>query len=158
MATKADTFAQKGVAFGIPYALVDGNDVLAVYKAVKQAIDHARKGNGPSLIEAYTYRMGPHTTSDDPSIYRTKEEEDAWAKKDPLIRFKAYMISKGYWSEAEESAYLEELDTYIGDVFRKVESYGAEVALEEIFEHTYKELTDELKEQIKEHKQFMEEL
>ena len=156
-ATKADTFAQKGVAFGIPYALVDGNDVLAVYVAVKKAIDHARAGKGPSLIEAYTYRMGPHTTSDDPSIYRTKEEEQTWALKDPLIRFKAYMIDKGYWSETEEKAYLEALDTYIGDVFRKVESYGAEVALEEIFEHTYETLTDELKAQINEHKTFMEE-
>ncbi len=158
VATKAETFAQKGVAFGIPYALVDGNDVLAVYKTVKTAIDRARKGEGPSLIEAYTYRMGPHTTSDDPSIYRTKEEEDAWAKKDPLIRFKAYLINKGYWSEKDEEKYLEELDTYIGETFQKVESYGANVELEEIFEHTFAELTPELKEQIDEHKQFLKEV
>ncbi len=158
IATKAQTFAQKGVAFGIPYALVDGNDFLAVYKTVKTAVDNARKGEGPSLIEAYTYRMGPHTTSDDPSIYRTKEEEEAWAKKDPLIRFKAYLINKGYWSDKEEEKYLEELDKYIGETFQKVESYGANVELEEIFEHTFSELTPELKAQIEEHKEFLKEV
>ncbi len=158
VATKAQTFAQKGVAFGIPYALVDGNDVLAVYNTVKQAVERARKGEGPSLIEAYTYRMGPHTTSDDPSIYRTKEEEAKWAKKDPLIRFKAYMINKGYWSEKEEEKYLEQLDKEIGETFQKVESYGAIVELEEVFEHTFAELTPELKEQLKEHQEFLKEV
>lgn len=155
VATKAETFAQKAVAFGIPFVKVDGNDVLAMYNAVKTAVERARKGEGPSLIEAFTYRMGPHTTSDDPTIYRTKKEEEAWAKKDPLIRFKAYLINKGYWSEKDEEKYLEELDQYIGETFQKVESYGANVELEEIFEHTFHELTPELKEQIEEHKEFL---
>ncbi|HLT00032.1 MAG TPA: thiamine pyrophosphate-dependent enzyme, partial [Acholeplasma sp.] len=74
-ASKSESLAQKGVAFGIPYVQVDGNDMLAMYVVAKEAMDRARKGEGPTLIEAFTYRMGPHTTSDDPSIYRTKEEE-----------------------------------------------------------------------------------
>lgn len=158
VATKAETFAQKGVAFGIPYLRVDGNDILAVYAAAKDAIERARKGEGPSLIEAFTYRMGPHTTSDDPSIYRTKEEEDKWAKKDPLIRFKKYMINKGIWSNEEEEKFLAETEAFIGETFQKVEGYGAKVELEEIFEHTFAEMTDELKEQMAEHKAFLEEV
>ncbi|HHT39932.1 MAG: pyruvate dehydrogenase (acetyl-transferring) E1 component subunit alpha [Acholeplasmatales bacterium] len=157
-ATKAETFAQKGVAFGIPYALVDGNDPLAVYKTVKTAIERARKGEGASLIEAYTYRMGPHTTSDDPSIYRTKEEEASWAKKDPLIRFKNYLIKKGYWSEKEEESYLETIEKEIGETFQKVESYGAKVELKEIFEHTFAAMTPELKSQMEEHEEFLKEV
>ena len=157
-ATKAESFAQKGVAFGIPYVKVDGNDVLAVYAATKQAIERARKGEGPSLIEAFTYRMGPHTTSDDPSIYRTKEEEDKWALKDPLIRFRKYLVSKGIWSDNEEEKYLAEIDEFIGETFKKVESYGAIVEIEEIFEHTYAEMTDDLVEQMNEHKAFLEEV
>lgn len=156
-ATKAETFAQKGIAAGVPYALVDGNDMLAMYVATKEAVDRARKGEGPTLIEAYTYRMGPHTTSDDPSIYRSKEEENEWAKKDPIKRFKQYLIDKGHWSEKEEEKLQEEIAKEVNDTFKKVESYGAQVDLKEIFEHTYAEWTPQLKEQYEEHKKYLEE-
>lgn len=156
LASKAETLAQKGAAFGIPFVRVDGNDMLAMYVVSKEAIDRARKGEGPTLIEAVTYRMGPHTTSDDPSLYRTKEEEQEWAKKDPIIRFKKYLIDKGLWSEKEEEKYVEEVNQIINDTFRKVESYGADVKLEEIFEHTYAEWTDELKEQYEEYKEYLD--
>lgn len=153
--TGAETFAQKAVAFGAPFVQVDGNDFLAVYVAVKEAIDRARKGEGPSLVEAYTYRMGPHTTSDDPSIYRTKEEEQSWDHKDPILRFKAYLINKGLWSEEEDKALIEAVNKEINETFRKVESYGANVDLIEIFEHTYQEMTPQLKEQYETHKAFL---
>ncbi|VEU83115.1 pyruvate dehydrogenase (acetyl-transferring) E1 component subunit alpha [Acholeplasma hippikon] len=155
-ASNSETLAQKGAAFGIPFVQVDGNDMLAMYVATKEALDRARKGEGPTLIEAFTYRMGPHTTSDDPSIYRTKEEENSWVEKDPITRFKTYLINKGYWSEAEDAKLIEEVNTEIGETFKKVESYGANVELIEIFEHTYAEMTPQLKEQYEEHKKFLE--
>ena len=156
-ATKAETLAQKAYAFGIPGIQVDGNDMLAMYVAAKEAIDHARDGHGPYLIEAYTYRMGPHTTSDDPSIYRTKEEENAWAEKDPIKRFKAYLLNKGYLTEAEDEKINEEHNAFVNDVFKKVEGYGGQVELNEIFEHTYAEWTPQLKEQYEAYKKFLEE-
>src|SRR5690554_7382265 len=155
-ASNSETLAQKGAAFGIPFIQVDGNDMLAMYVATKEALDRARNGEGPTLIEAITYRMGPHTTSDDPSIYRTKEEENEWAEKDPIKRFKAYLINKGYWSEEEDAKYIEEVNTEIGEAFKRVESYGANVELIEIFEHTFAEMTPQLKEQYEEHKKFLE--
>ena len=155
--TGAETFAQKAVAFGAPFVQVDGNDILAVYVVVKEAIERARKGEGPSLVEAYTYRMGPHTTSDDPSIYRSKEEEQSWEDKDPIKRFKTYLINKGFWSEKEDEALIEEVNKEINETFRKVESYGANVELIEIFEHTYKEMTPQLKEQYETQKAFLKE-
>src|SRR5690554_5522496 len=157
-ASNSETLAQKGAAFGIPFIQVDGNDMLAMYVATKEALDRARNGEGPTLIEAVCYRMGPHTTSDDPSIYRTKEEEQEWAKKDPIDRFKKYLIQKGYWSEEEDQKLVEEVNTEINDTFRKVEGYGAKVDLQEIFEHTYAEWTPQLKEQYEEHKAYLESL
>lgn len=157
-ATKAETLAQKSYAFGIPGIQVDGNDPLAVYVAVKEAADHARSGKGPVLIEAITYRMGPHTTSDDPSLYRTKEEEQEWEKKDPLVRFKQYLIDKKVLTEKEDKKLDEEYNDYVNEVFQKVEGYGANVELEEIFEHTYADWTPQLKEQYEAHKKYLEEV
>lgn len=155
-ATKAETLAQKAVAFGIPGIQVDGNDILAMYVATKEAVDYARAGKGPVLIEAVTYRLGPHTTSDDPTIYRKDEEVKAWEKKDPMIRFKQYLVDKGYWSEEEEQKLQEEQTAYVGETFKKVEAKG-EGKLEDIFRFTYKEMTPQLKEQYETHKKFLAE-
>lgn len=155
-ATKAETLAQKAVAFGIPGIQVDGNDVLAMYVATKAAVDHARSGKGPVLIEAFTYRLGPHTTSDDPTIYRKDEEVKEWEAKDPLIRFKKYLIDKKYLTEKEAQKLDEENETYVGEVFRKVEANGA-ANLEDIFQFTYAEWTPQLKEQYETYKKFLEE-
>jgi len=98
--TAAKTLAQKGIAAGIPSVLVDGMDPLAVYAATKDARERAVNGEGPTLIETYCYRYGPHTMAgDDPTRYRTSETDDAWAKKDPLIRFRKYLEAKGLWNE-----------------------------------------------------------
>lgn len=155
-ATKADTLAQKAYAFGIPGIQVDGNDVLAVYAATKEAVDYARKGNGPVLIEAVTYRLGAHTTSDDPTIYRKDEEVKAWEKKDPMIRFKKYLIDKGYWTEEEDQKLEEENTTYVGETFKKVEQTG-DAELIDIFKYTYKEMTPQLTEQYEYIKNFLKE-
>src|SRR5690554_8139104 len=84
--TKAETLAQKAVAAGIKGIQVDGNDLLAMYVAMKEAAAHARSGKGPVLIEALTYRIGAHTTSDDPSLYRDEKEVEEWKAKDPIER------------------------------------------------------------------------
>src|SRR3989344_5429685 len=98
----AQTLAQKAVAAGIPGLQVDGNDVFAVYKATKDALEAIGKGEGPRLIEMVTYRMGDHTTADDAKRYRPAEEVEAWRQKDPIIRLKKYMLAKGSWTEQEE--------------------------------------------------------
>ena len=102
--TAAPTLAHKAVGYGFPGFRCDGNDVLATYVVSKQAVDRARRGDGPSLIEAMTYRMEAHTTSDDPSRYRTDAEEAAAAEADPLVRYKLFLEREGLWSDgfAEE--------------------------------------------------------
>lgn len=155
-ATKAETLAQKAVAFGIPGIQVDGNDALAMYVATKEAAKHARSGKGPVLIEAVTYRMGPHTTSDDPSIYRKDEEVEAWAKKDPIARFKTYLIDKGLWDEDKEKELKEENKAFVTKTFKKVEQSG-DTVLEDIFKYTYKEMTPQLTEQLEDYKAFLAE-
>ncbi|MUV38163.1 Pyruvate dehydrogenase (acetyl-transferring) [Lentibacillus sp. JNUCC-1] len=99
--TNAKTLAQKAVAAGIPGIQVDGMDPLAMYSAVKVARDHALAGKGPVLIEALTYRFGPHTMSDDPTRYRKDEELEEWEQKDPLVRMNKYLEAKGLWSEEQ---------------------------------------------------------
>ncbi len=154
-ATKAVTLAQKAVAFGIPGIQVDGNDVLAMYVATKAAVDYARAGKGPVLIEAVTYRLGPHTTSDDPTIYRSNEEVAEWELKDPMIRFKKYLIDKGYWTEEEDQQLEEENLKFVGDTFKRVETSGLS-KLEDIFQYTYAEMTPQLTEQLKNYKEYIE--
>ncbi|EOT29730.1 pyruvate dehydrogenase (acetyl-transferring) E1 component subunit alpha [Enterococcus saccharolyticus] len=104
----ATTLAQKAVAAGIPGIQVDGMDPLAMYTVSKMARDWSIAGNGPVLIEALTYRYGPHTLSgDDPTRYRSKEMDDEWTAKDPLVRFRKYLEAKGLWTEAKEEEVIE---------------------------------------------------
>lgn len=106
--TAGKTLAQKGVAAGIPSVLVDGMDPLAVYAVTKDARERAVNGGGPTLIETYCYRYGPHTMAgDDPTRYRTSETDDEWAKRDPLIRFRKYLEAKGLWNEEKETEVIE---------------------------------------------------
>ncbi|WIV13392.1 pyruvate dehydrogenase (acetyl-transferring) E1 component subunit alpha [Proteiniborus sp. MB09-C3] len=149
--TKSKTLAQKALAYGIPGIQVDGNDVLAVYAATKEAVERARNGEGPTIIEAVTYRLGPHTTSDDPTIYRDVSEVTEWEKKDPIDRFKKYLIDKGLWSEDKDKSKYEEYENYVGETFKKVEGSGF-VPLEDIFKYTYAEMTPNLIEQYEEYK------
>ncbi|HJM39265.1 MAG TPA: thiamine pyrophosphate-dependent enzyme [Planctomycetota bacterium] len=99
--TGSETIAAKGEAYGIPAVRVDGNDVLAVYKVVLNAVKRARAGEGPTLIEAVTMRMGGHSTSDDPSRYVPKEMTEEWKTKDPRKRFEAWLISEGHATSEE---------------------------------------------------------
>lgn len=100
--TNAEYIAHRGIGFGIPSYIVDGNDVLAVYKVLSECVSQARAGKGPSLIELITYRMGPHTVSDNPRRYRSKAEEEAWQQKDPLSRFRRFLLNNAIITPSEE--------------------------------------------------------
>ncbi len=153
--TRAETLVQKAVAAGIPGLLVDGNDLFAMYVAAKDAVNRARQGGGPTLIEAYTYRLGAHTTSDDPTKYREDSEVEAWLDRDPLKRMKAYLINKGSWSEKQDQALSHEYGEEALEVFRKVEATG-ETKLEDIFNYHFKEMPDHLREQYEEYVEYLD--
>lgn len=119
----AKTIAQKGVAAGIPSVQVDGMDPLAVYVATKTARERALKGEGPSLIETVCYRYGPHTMAgDDPTRYRTSEDDSAWALKDPLVRFRKYLEAKGLWNDAKEEEVIERAKEDIKIAIKKADA------------------------------------
>jgi pyruvate dehydrogenase E1 component alpha subunit len=132
--TGSRTIAQKALAYGIPGLQVDGNDVLAVYAACSEAAERARAGEGPTLIECVTYRLGVHTTADDPTKYRTAEEVAAWEKKDPLTRFTAYLKKKRLLDEGLE----DEVDKEIAAAIHRFEALGPAKPLT-MFEHVYAE-------------------
>ena len=95
--TASETIAQKAIAYGMPGIQVDGNDVFAVYHAATEAVQRARSGGGPTLIEAVTYRIGPHTTADDPTRYRDGDEGGAWQQRDPIERLRLYLSERNAW-------------------------------------------------------------
>ena len=108
--TASETLAQKGLAQGVTGVLVDGNDALAVYAASHWAIERARRGDGPALVEALTYRVGAHTTADDPRRYQPPEEIDEWRRRDPLPRMRRYLEERQLWDEdAQREAVREAL-------------------------------------------------
>lgn len=151
--TNSINLAAKSVAFGIPGIKVDGNDFFAMYLAYQIASQHARSGKGRLLIEAFTYRLGAHTTSDDPSKYRKKEEEAAWALSDPLIRLKRYMEKSGIWDIDEEKLkeeYKQEVDRQFVDA-ESNKSYP----LDDVFKYMYSDMPDELVRQKAEYEQFL---
>src|SRR5499426_1694801 len=107
--THSRTIAQKALAYGLPGIQVDGNDLLAVYAASREAVERAREGDGPTLIECVTYRLGVHTTADDPTKYRSEEEVKDWERKDPLTRFSAYLEKKNLLESGLEARIDEEI-------------------------------------------------
>jgi pyruvate dehydrogenase E1 component alpha subunit/2-oxoisovalerate dehydrogenase E1 component alpha subunit len=120
--TASKTIAVKGRAYGMKSVRVDGNDVLAVYKVLSDAAERARRGEGPTFVEALTYRIGAHSTSDDPTRYRSDAEVEAWKRKDPVDRLAKHLRSLGAIDEASEKALDEELAAEIGDVIKRVEA------------------------------------
>lgn len=154
--TKSETLAQKAIAYGMQGIQVDGNDVLAMYAIMEEARKRAIEGIGTTLIEAVTYRLGPHTTSDDPTIYRSDEEVEEWKTKDPLLRFRKYLTNKKLWNKEKEEALVKELNDFVGETFKKVET-SAPVTVDDVFDYTYATLTDELKKQKAYYKQYLKE-
>ncbi|MCL5106062.1 MAG: pyruvate dehydrogenase (acetyl-transferring) E1 component subunit alpha [Candidatus Marsarchaeota archaeon] len=140
----AQTLAQKGIAAGIKCIQVDGNDVIGVYKAVKDALESAR-GNVPVIVEAVTYRLGMHTTSDDPSKYREKAEEDAWKAKEPFIRLNKYLRARDAWDDAKQAQAEQEFSAIIDQAIAKAEAFKPDP--KSMFEHVYSFMPDVLEQQ-----------
>ncbi len=153
--TASDSLAVKSIAYGVKGIQVDGNDFLAMYKAVQESIKACKNGEGAILIEAVTYRKGAHTTSDDPSKYRTKEEEELWDKRDPLKRLKALLVSKGLWSEEQEDIIITQYKDEVDRQFIEAENWG-EYPKEDIFKYLYSETPDELLEQERDYNKFLD--
>lgn len=145
--TAAPTLAQKAVAYGFPGIMVDGNDVLAMYMATQEAVGRARRGEGPTLIEAYTYRMGNHTTSDDAKKYRLEEELKEWEKRDPLVRLKAYLMNRGMLDERQEETILGEAKEETERIVVEAERFPRPT-VDDVFKHTYAQMPRTLTEQL----------
>lgn len=152
--TAAETYASKAIALGLPAIRVDGNDPLASYEAMQEALDHARSGKGPILVEFLTYRQGPHSTSDSPRVYRTEEYEKEMLKKEPNARFRKFLKDKKLWDDKKEAKMIEEIDAQVMEAYNKSLSMLKE-ELDEVFDYTYATLTEELIEQKEEARELL---
>ncbi len=146
MQTASETIAVKALAYGMPGLRVDGNDVLGCYVAAAAAVARARRGEGPTFLECLTYRLGGHSSSDDPSKYRDEREALAWEKKDPLKRHRAWLVARGEWDDAREEAFLAVAGKRITDAIAAVEAAPAP-ALETLFSDVYATLPPHLADQ-----------
>jgi pyruvate dehydrogenase E1 component alpha subunit len=144
--TACKTFADKAIAYGMPGVRVDGNDVLAVYQAAKEARDRAAKGLGPTLIESVTFRLGPHSSSDDPKRYQAPELLESWKQKDPIERFRGYLKSKKHWTKAWEDDLTQSINDEITAAVEAAESTPPP-AIETLFDDVYASLPKHLQEQ-----------
>jgi len=146
------SFAARGLGLGIPGIRVDGNDLLAIYAATRWAAERARSGHGPTLIEHVTYRGGAHSTSDDPSRYRPKDEWAAFPLGDPMDRLVQHLVKLGYWTDQEHTALEAEMKTVVDDAWKEAVSFGTMteppfLGADLMFEDVFKEMPDHLKKQ-----------
>jgi pyruvate dehydrogenase E1 component alpha subunit len=145
--TAAKTLAQKAVAAGIPGIVVDGMDPLAVYAATREARVRAINGEGPTLIETLTYRYGPHTMAgDDPTRYRTSDLDNEWEKKDPLVRFRKFLETKGLWSEEKETEVIEQAKEDIKEALKQADA-APKQKVTDLMSIMYEDMPQNLKEQ-----------
>ncbi|GGJ69540.1 thiamine pyrophosphate-dependent dehydrogenase E1 component subunit alpha [Deinococcus aquiradiocola] len=144
--TAARTLASRGEGYGMPAVRVDGNDLLAVHHVTAEAVARARRGDGPTLIEAITYRILPHTSSDDPARYRDEVQAEAWKRRDPGLRLRAYLTREGAWDERQEDDLVREVDA---ELRAAVHDADAAPDLEpwELLEHVFETPTPEMREQ-----------
>jgi 2-oxoisovalerate dehydrogenase E1 component alpha subunit len=142
----AKSFAAKAVGYGMPGIRVDGNDLLAVWQVSSEAIERARAGDGPTLIEALTYRIQGHSSSDDPSVYRDPKEPEIWEKKDPMSRLRGYLKYRGLWSEGWEKELGEKYNQEITDALARADQKHAP-AIDTLFDDVYEEQPWNLREQ-----------
>ncbi len=144
--TRARSIAHKAHGYGLPGFAVDGNDVLACAEVMRHAVERARRGEGPSLIEALTYRIGAHSTSDDPTRYRDEAITEQWKQRDPIARFRRTLDHLGLWDDARDAALEAEHDARIRAEIQRAEAVGPP-ELETLFEDVYAEPTPLLREQ-----------
>lgn len=144
--TASETLAIKTRAYGFEGVQVDGNDIFAVREATRKAVEKARSGGGPTLVEAVTYRQGAHSTSDDPRVYRDESEIEPWKEQDPIRRLKAFLIAQGNWSDEQDLQMEQEIKNQIQAVLKKAEEVGPP-DLDSMFEDVYKDIPWHLREQ-----------
>ena len=148
--TVTPTFAQKAIAYGLPGVLADGNDVLAMIHVVGEAAARGRRGEGATFIEARTYRRGAHSSSDDPSVYRDAGEPKEWEGRDPIDRYRKYLLRKGEVTAEVEAKWRDEINDEITDAIRYAESVAPKPPLRTMFEDVYAEVPWHLDEQYRE--------
>jgi TPP-dependent pyruvate/acetoin dehydrogenase alpha subunit len=144
--TASESIAVKGAAYGVTSWQVDGNDVLAVYTSVRRAAEQARSGGGPVLLEAITYRQGLHSSSDEPALYRTAEEEEHWKPNDPILRCRQFLQNEGWWSADWEDDIQEEQLASMRMAIDEAER-NPPPAPDSLFEDVWAELTPRLEAQ-----------
>lgn len=149
----SDGVAPKGEGYGIPAFRVDGNDFFAVHEVVSKARGHCLEGKGPVLIEAMTFRLGAHSTSDDPTLYRKSEEVIAWEAKCPVLRLGRYLNKKGLWDEAKEKECIESTNDAVTQAI-EISKNAGEPVLKSLFENVYFEMPQRLKDEYEEAKAF----
>jgi 2-oxoisovalerate dehydrogenase E1 component alpha subunit len=152
MASGGTTFAARGLGFNLPSIRVDGNDLLAVYAVTDWAAKRARSGGGPSFIELFTYRAEAHSSSDDPSAYRAKDEWKSWPLGDPVERLKIHLIERQQWSEEQHEELEAGLTEKISDAWKEAESFGSfedgpHWPIESMFDDVFKEIPAHLRRQ-----------
>ena len=147
--TASETLAQKAHAYGMPGIQVDGNDIFAVYEATSEALEKARNGGGPTLIEAVTYRLGDHTTADDASRYREDEEVAKWQQRDPIARLRVFLEGRDLWDDDQEHALLEEVHAWVDAQVAALEAMPPQDP-SDLFTHMYADLPPHLAEQMAE--------
>jgi pyruvate dehydrogenase E1 component alpha subunit len=147
--TRSETIAQKAIAYDMPGIQVDGNDPLAMYQAAKEALDRAHNGQGPTFIEAVTYRLRMHTTADDPTRYRPDDQLEEWEKRDPLIRFRKYLDAKGIWNDELQNELDADVKSQIEAAVNKYESYKSEDP-DSQFDHVFGTKHERIEEQRRE--------
>jgi TPP-dependent pyruvate/acetoin dehydrogenase alpha subunit len=145
--TASATLAQKAVAYGMKSVLVDGNDILALIHVTAEAAARARQGEGPTLIEALTYRRGAHTSSDDPSVYRDPAEPKEWEASDPIKRFRVYCESKGIWNAEDEASVRQEFDGRFAALVSETEAVASRPSAASLFDDVYAERPWHIEEQ-----------
>jgi pyruvate dehydrogenase E1 component alpha subunit len=139
----AESLAAKAVGYGMPGIQIDGNDPFAAFLATRAALERARAGEGPSFIEALTYRLGPHTTSDDPSRYRDEAEVEQMRPFEPLARYRRFLEGRGLWSAEWEASLTGELDAWLDAAVAEAEKHPAPQP-GEVFDHMFASLTPPL--------------
>jgi pyruvate dehydrogenase E1 component alpha subunit len=142
----AQTLASRGQGFGVPSRLVDGNDILAVYEIMQKAVERARTGQGPTLIETLTYRLGAHTTADDPTRYRDSAEVESWQAKDPIMRYQKFLIRRDLLNQDRAQQIVEELEDEVNEAIRQAEEMPP-MAPDSFFDYTMANLPPRLEEQ-----------
>jgi pyruvate dehydrogenase E1 component alpha subunit len=142
----AASFAARGPGFGVPSVLVDGNDLFAVYDVMQQAVERARSGQGPTLIETLTYRLGAHTTADDPTRYRDEAEVEAWRLKDPILRLQRFLMKRNLLTEADNQKIIDEVEEEVNRAADEAQALPAP-APDAFFDYAVADLSPRLQEQ-----------